>query len=754
MDPVRFRALTEPDTSEAGACGDTVSAHLIALDLRFAYYLDSPQCHVSLSLWSARPWNSRYVPADWPTKQKRQHLDLAEVQEYADEFRSVLSRAIGLLKRHLAEADLRVYRRKQVLPIFWVAVPDAVGADHQRKRSDLRQHLARIFLDLGDPADCVVTRSVVNGQFDVLRRFRRGLRMDESAIKDKHLSLSRAHYLIVPGPLSTSVRTDARFRAFEGQEDQTAGVITKLTDLEARAASDLYSVHRDLQIWRNHLDVHDQVVERGAFLWAGLSTHLVRRRRALRRVHRATELLHQILLQGVGDLAHLSNRIRDCVGQVEAAADQLRTNYDDQLTERHDEQSAGLRGALARIGLFERVTQHGHQTLQEANRVKTIYDDLLRTIGYAFDEWRVRESDVVQRLSAALGAFLALIGIVTVLDATIDIKPDPGSDGTTVLGGPDAVQTAAVWTSWGIGGALVVAITGMIVVWRLAGRLGSRDFRRRYAGRRQDRRVGGAWRLIKDISTDGLNEDVARRSKKGQASIDKDDDLASRFAELWDAACALDGTVRDEVLSKDIAAQSRRIEQWGLLSLLMTERARRMHQHFLPRLTCLYRTCTRLPGAIPIPPGRSTEEVHTMIDFNEFALVFKPLRLSWNDAYQLELWLIHRQPQTARHLLGILAGIGLHSKTSPQTAKDIICRIRHELDESPMSRYPDCYNEDLRRYFSHDGHLDWHETSRDDALQITSRKDKSEICHSRRYAACTRNAGSCSAPPRTTPARW
>ncbi len=497
-------------------------------------------------------------------------------------------------------------------------------------------------------------------------------------------------------------------------------MITELTDLEARGASNLHEVYRDLQIWRNHLEIYDQVVERAAFLWDGVSTHLVTRSRALRRVHKTVELLHQVLLQGIGDLAHLSNRTRDCVAHVEKAADQLRTAYDDQLTERHGGQSNGLRGALARIGLFERAVQDGHQTLEEANRVKAIYDDLLRSIGYAFDEWRVRDADVVQRLSAGLGRVLALFGIVAILDATFDLKPVPTTTNVTIFGWGGPVQTVAVLTSWAIGAFLLVTLATQSRARVRSGRLGSRYFRREYSGRRLMSRHRGLWRLLKDISTDGLTR-LKQQYRDNKSELARSDaELAARFAAFWDRASAMDSTHRRNRLSRDISAQSRRIEQWGLHSLLLTERARRMHEHILPVLTCLYRACTRLPGS-PISAGQSPQNVRTMIDFNEFALCLKPLGFSWDDAYQLELWLLHRRPRTARHLLAILANEGLGANMTPEQAKQMIKRMMCELDRTELSDYPQAFAEDIRRYMMSAGFTGWDGGEGGEVVKATAR---------------------------------
>lgn len=730
MDPARLHAVTR---TEAGGDGDSDDrfVNLIAMDLRFDFHLDTPLCHLSLSVWSARPWHERYVPDGWPGERRKDTIPVADVPSYVARFHLILYRTIDLLKRHLVEADRRVYRRKNVLPLFWVPVParqepDAV--DYQRAQPELRRELARIFLGLGDPEDCVATASVVNGQFDVLRRFRRGVRLVEPLPQDRHRTLSRAHYLIIPSRppgMRKGLAPEERTRLFQTQEDQTADVVTKLTDLEARRASHLHEIHRDLLIWHNHLDVYDQVVERGTFLWDGLSAHLVTRRRVLRRVHHAVELLHQILLQGVGDIAQLANRTRDCVAQVQEAADQLHTDYDEALTERHEEHADGLRGALDRTGLFERVNQDGEQTMQEAQRVKTIYDDLLRTIGYAFDEWRVRESDVVQRLSAALGTVLGLLGVVTILDATVDLKPNPGENRATVLGGHGGAQLFGVLMSWGLGAVVLLAVAWLVYNWSRSGQLGSRHFGRYYSGRRFVDRRNGLWRLLKDISTDGLEKLVTEPGSGTGAFAKHDQDLASRFAALWDQASAMNGTDRHNNQKRDIKAQRRRIEQWGLHTLLLTERARRMHTYNLPLLACLYRSCTRIPGSSlggPNRPGANTtfgrsatapnpQDLRTMMEFNEFALSLKHVGFTRNEAYELELWLLHRQPQTARHLLDILTNIGLSANMRRADIDHALTVIRADLAAPSLPTYPDRFTTDVREYLTRNDFTEWQETN-------------------------------------------
>ena len=362
------------------------------------------------------------------------------------------------------------------------------------------------------------------------------------------------------------------------------------------------------------------------------------------------------------------------------------------------------------------MTQNAHQTLQEADRVKAIYDDLLRTIGYAFDEWRVRESDVVQRLSGALGVFLALIGVVTVLDATVALKP--ANTGTTIFGGGMISKSFGVVASWAIGVALLVAVGALAWAWKRSGRLGSRLFRRQYSGRRGDCR--GAWQLLKDISTSEL--DRAAYNFRGDLAdwARLDDNLAARFAELWDHTSAMCGTNRHNDLNADIKGQTRRIEQWGLHALLLTERPWRVHSYVLPKLTCLYRTCTRLPGSFLAGPGTADgavsggsaagpnpSDIPTAIDFNEFALSLKHIGLTWNQTFQLELWLLHRRPQSARHLLALLTNLGLTADIHPSAVGPMLDQIKTDLRRDSLPRYPEAFTEDVQRYFEHKQYTDW-----------------------------------------------
>jgi hypothetical protein len=688
MDAAQFQAVTRIEPSDRRESpvpqipGDPLP-YFVAWDFRFDFYLGRPLCHLSLSVWSAVPLHERYRPPEWADAERPQSISAPDTYRYRTLFQMILDRAIALLHEHLDEAELLVYGRRQILPLFWVAVPANrtwdTATDEDRRR--LIDPLAHTFLDLGSAADCVATSSTVDGQFLVLRRFRQGFPFASAASRPLQLGdvlcdgagaaaggrtgrpaapvLSRAHYLIVPGtPVGAALPADDDpIHAYRVQEDRTAVVITTVTDLEARAASQLHEVLRDLEIWRNHLDVYDAVVERAAFLWDGLSTHMLTRRgRSFGRVHRAVELVHQILLQGVGDLAHLTNRARECVERIEDATDELGGYYDDVLTERHDEPGKGLRSALTRVGLVDRAAQQGHQTVQEASRLQALYNDLLSTIGCAFDERRVRESDAIQKLSCVMGFVVAMIGVVTVLDATVNMKP-----GTNAPGSPAALPVdwpwlspAGAWTSWGIGAVLVVAVVYAALRGCRLGRLGSRRLRRLYDGGRGTGRGGGLWRFLDDTSTDALNQFAGKHPAEDPDSDETwaalDDQLCRRFAALWDEAGSLDNVRFAGRPARDIRAQSRRIEQWGLQALLLTERARRLYPYRLPRLACLYRGCAQLGNSFLRP--QDMPEIPSMISFNDFAMCLKGAGYDWRDVSTLDTWLQSQRLQTARDLLG------------------------------------------------------------------------------------------------------
>ncbi|MET7403609.1 hypothetical protein ABZS66_60075 [Dactylosporangium sp. NPDC005572] len=713
MDPRRLHAVTDPYRDDVHPDPDEQPPvrwvegghreHLVALDLRFDFYLDKPMCHVSVSIWSGTPWHERYRPPrsqEYPFEPDpwlRTEITVSELTEYVKRYHTVLRQLIDLLDCFMPEAELRAYGRKNVLPIFWVPMLCAAEGGARDRRI-----LARELLGLGDPTDCVAASSIVSGEFDVMRRFVRGMRVPPPVYEDKHRRLSRAHYLIVrvrganrpPGSAADDAASTAKLAALSVQEDRAAEVITSLTDVEGRGASYLHDVHRDLQILASHLAVYDKVAARAELLWDSLSTHIISQRRIHDTLRHAVELLHQVLQQGVGDVAELSNRASECVTRVDAATDQLHVDFDDRLTESHPG-AEGLRAAIVRAGLFEKIAMHARHTEREANRIKAMYDDLLRIVGYEFDEWRVRESDVVQKLSGLLGGVLGLIGVVTVFDATVDLKPAGQS---TAFGNWAWLTDTGVGLSWFVGGLLLIAIGWSVRRWIRSARLGSRGFRQQYLGRlprderpwrrrKRDPEPRSAWDpgdalwlLLRDTAPEAF------ASKADEPPGDwrrLDNDLAARFARNWDRVAAtpeppaaaagwlrrmLGSRVPDDA-RQDIANRARQVERWALRSLLLTERTRQLHHYPLPRLTTLYLQCARMPGALtadPLAPARADHRPRygppprsepDPADLSEFALSMQQAGMSWEDAALLDQWLVHQRPTSAAEVLAVLDGL-------------------------------------------------------------------------------------------------
>jgi hypothetical protein len=689
LDAVRFRAAVIDDNGSTRPNLGGPQSYYVALDFRFDFFLDEPLCYASLSVWSALPLHPRYRP--WKGNEDSPDVPVVELENYRRVFDDIIDRTETKIGRHLSEPDFRVFERSYELPVFWVVVPaerELEPGDYLGRRGRLTNRLARVFLGLGHADDCVATSSVINGQFLVVRRFRH-----EEQEAGRKPERNRAHYLMVPGRAHSSPGISPK-EAAQVQEDLTATVITHLTNLEARSANLLYDILSDLEIWQNHLDVYAAVVERAGFLWDALSTHLLTRRgRNLGRVHRAIEMLHQTLLQGVADLAHLATLTRECVARTDQAADQLREEYDDNLTEQHPREFDGLRASLVEIGLFERVRRRGSQTLEEADRVKAAYDALLRTIGYAFDERRVRESDALQNASATFSIFLALIGMVTVLDATIAMKPPANSNASTVLVDWSWLSVGGVWFSLLSGAVLLVVGVLLFVSVVNKAKLGSRRFRRRYDGRQWGvlRAGRGVWQFLKDTSTDHLDA-VRRRGAADAHWKHLDDKLARQFARLWDDASQMRGTDRSNWLHLDIKAQTRRIEQWGLHSLLLTERARRMYRYRLPKLVSLYRCCTRLPGSFLSIADRPHEV--TMIADNDFARSLRRVGVTWQDSLTVvDAWLRYRQPKTAEQVLSLLNELKLSAEMSKEDATTMVGTMRMHLPPRDGEPAPATENE-------------------------------------------------------------
>ncbi|HEX6074610.1 MAG TPA: hypothetical protein VFZ32_05010 [Micromonosporaceae bacterium] len=598
----RFEAAL-PDLEWASKLASVRRAGLryyVVLDLKFHYLLSQLRCHVSMSIWSGIPGHPEHRPGglgrDTPLPGG------ADVDTCHRAFSDIADAADDLLKAHrFVPADGTIGDGAHGLPVFWVAVPNRPSdrpMDHLSEGTphcELTNRLARTFLNVGDLRDGVVSHSVLNGHLVTLRR-----------PEDGADGVRVSRYLMIPAgyPL-------ARRESVLEAERNIAAIITKLTDLEAEGTSRILSAKADLEIWHNHLRVYNVVVERAVFLWDALSTHLpIRRHRKLSRSHRAVELMHQFLLQALGDLGHIAALIRQATADIADVAEDVSDTYHASITERHLAPGSGLRAALTETGLFAHTRREARETATEADRVKRAYDDLLQSIAHAFEERRVREAEVLQKYGIVFGILVGSGVIVEVLDATLDMKaPDAVA---AIFGGGAELGRTASWFTWLLAGGLaVLLVRGLVLLFRI-GRLGSRQFRELYDGHRVRaflRRkfwwpkagshgvplqpAHGVWQVMKDISTDRLE----RESKQNGNWEQLDGQLAEEYAVMWDAVTRMAISDRSDAAGHDIKALSGRVEQWGMHSLLLTERARRMYRYPLPVLTCLFRCCERIQGS-------------------------------------------------------------------------------------------------------------------------------------------------------------
>ncbi|MGH3655110.1 MAG: hypothetical protein ACRDUA_00475, partial [Micromonosporaceae bacterium] len=118
-----------------------------------------------------------------------------------------------------------------------------------------------------------------------------------------------------------------------------------------------------------------------------------------------------------------------------------------------------------------------------------------------------------------LGAALGAVGLVAVLDATVQMEPPDGGP-LTIFGGNGWWGEVSVVASWVLGVLLVTVGTWVLSRTTLIGRLGSPRFRAIYDGRAIRRRIRhnlpwadppwGVWQVLRNISTDSL-ERLAKR---------------------------------------------------------------------------------------------------------------------------------------------------------------------------------------------------------------------------------------------------
>lgn len=627
----------------------------VLIGFRFDDILGDTVCHVAASAWSSVPWSENHRPPRIGPP-PLEVFDKIDVDWYADHFHDTVTPGIQKLfeEREMRQLLPPVFKRPYRPPVFWLAVPvhkdlkpDAVKYADQLY-APTRRTIATATLAVDDDRDCVVSGAQLNGEVLVLRRL----------VPTRRRELVPT-YLLLPAQVGPP-----QLAELAAQEDAIRHLVTTLTGLETTAAAVLFDREKDLAIWENHLEVYQRVAERGGQLWDRLATHLLYHSgRSLDRAHRLVQLLHQTMLQGMADVEILATEVAGCVARLDEMRDDLIARFDDKVTETHvsghDVHREGIRRALTVTGPFERLQRRATDVQEVATRVQGAYQLLLASVSSAFDERRVREGERLEKAGAVLAVVVALVGVVTVLDATLDgwkfviLQVIPTNDVFPWL------RVLARLFSGLVALVLVGFPTWMLWRYVLAPRsLGTRAYRKRY------REV---WDLLRRTTTGRLDLYRADNDPRGRPITPADAgtaegargvehkrelqareewrrldaDLSRRFADTWDrvasmadpprieqvdveaaARAAGDTPISSRAIRRDIAHVEMALEKWSLQTLLLTERPRRLFPYGLPRLTALYHACGRLDET-EIDPSGATGGRLTAVDEWDFHLVFQ-----------------------------------------------------------------------------------------------------------------------------------
>ncbi len=548
----RHRVFLDPDRVRALGLSLAANVHIV-LDLRPRRVEAQLRCHLTTWVFTGPPpTGPAFCPAEITAPPAP--ANSSDLRTIAQQRKLLYDAALEVETRlaqtaRFVAVEFRGHWRRYGFPEFWFALPAQPAADPvdylppsargESRGSDPRRpdraeldDLIVTALDIRDPSDPAVARSVLNADLLVLRRIKREPTSERWGRLDESWS-DVPLYLTVPGRRGPTgdAATFAKVEEF----------VTELADLEVDFSNTLYQLEADLEIWRNHTQLFNIVSDRGSTLWDALSTHLpARRKRALARVHAVIELLHQLLMQALADLAHIEAVVGVRVAEIDDAIDRIGDDFDRQFAERHIGTAPTVRKQLTGTYLYERVHRFGVEAEKETKRVKTTYNDLINTIGAAFDERRVREFDVLNRSNVLFGLFVAVVGLLVALPQIVTGAPFNLSHsgwGRVVVAVPVALVVATIGYVAGIG----IRWLGSV------GRLGSKTFRRRYNGR------PGVWGFLRDASTANL-EYLAAEGKLTDAF---DRQLAGDFATLWDQARPLEDFSRGASPGADVRSAGR-----------------------------------------------------------------------------------------------------------------------------------------------------------------------------------------------------
>lgn len=131
---------------------------------------------------------------------------------------------------------------------------------------------------------------------------------------------------------------------------------------------------------------------------------------------------------------------------------------------------------------------------------------------------------------------------------------------------------------------------------------------------------------------------------------------------------------RSVSMRRDASALARQTEQWGLQTLLLTERANMMYAYPLPVLTCLYGMARRLP-AQATSTAFETDGVNMVAD-TDFVRSMQRHGFAWRDASAIDDWLAAQMPRNAQEALGCILELGLGEVLDDKAREKIMQTVR------------------------------------------------------------------------------
>lgn len=623
LDPTAVAALV-PDGDAARA--NSMCA-VVDLDFQRSRQLTAVdyRCNIRLSVWSGWPLG-RNLPAS-PDHAPQQVIDRVAddvLTRFRDRTDAVVRGFAEVLRDCFEEQELHIFGRRYLPPQFFIAVPTGdVQLTSLLDGSDADGSLltmARRFLDAGHVDDTSVAISVVKGELIALRRFvpRWGSRTDEPSYVIVR-TWPGGPELVRGAPMLTWRRAHG---ATEGtgtadENERVHPAVRSFTELERQVADNLLRLTADTRVNVHHVEIYGVIARRVGRLWDALALHMpTSKGGTLERVHSAVQVLHEILLQGVADLAEVVSSIGRTRAEYERVRETLVQRYERAISERPGRGNPTIGTSMVDTGHFRRLATSITSARARGQRVQESYAGLLDAINKAFDERRARESDVLERSSFQLGRALGLLAIVTIADF-IFVQV-----GWTL--GPQVQQafriigvTMAVY--------VMVSLARSYRRARVAGRIMKPRFARMFRDLQLFSRSVSTARLdafAREVSARDARADHTRRATLGrfgrtskwtatEAWTRMDDALASEFARLWDRAAAetqrprrrrlrtaLRGR-RGRRLEADLVELENDIRAWTVHALLASERPRVLHRYPLLQLACMYRLVNRCGQSSP-----------------------------------------------------------------------------------------------------------------------------------------------------------